>query len=170
VNINRYERKGQSTADGSDKIVGGVEDVDHDKAAKTGMALSSDAIATDVDARIDPSKMSVEAFMAEELLITLHDRSHESEPNFVELNVNGDYRLLMRDSQLEQRVKRYHVALLAQAKTAIVTQKPHTDNEGFQSFREQVKLRLSYPFSVAHDPAGMKGRDWLRPLLTSANA
>ncbi len=168
--VNSYERKRGDEFDGSTKIDGGVEQVDRDKGVLTGNALESDVIVTDVEPRINPAALSIEAFMAQELTVRIHDPSNDQDPKYVELNVNGDYRLLVRDSAREQRVKRYHVALLAQAKTARVVQKPHTDSEGFQSWREEVQLRLSYPFNVEHDPAGQKGRDWLRPLVTGANA
>ena len=168
--VNTYERKAGLVVDGSHKIDGGNEDVDLDKGAATGSAFAASAIVTDVDPRVSLDTFSMDRFMAEEIEVIMHDPAHETEPRYIELNVNGDYRLAVRDSQHPIMLKRCHVAILAQAKTASLRQTKTVDSEGFQTYRDQAVLRQSYPFSVQHDPSGQRGRDWLRPLITSANA
>lgn len=168
--VNTYERKPGLVVDGSHKIEGGVEAVDLAKGVATGSAFAAAAIITDVEPRVSLDTIAMDRFMSEELEVIMHDPAHETEPRYVELNVNGDYRLAVRDSQRPVNLKRCHVAILAQAKTASLRQTKTVDSEGFQAYRDQAVLRQSYPFSVQHDPSGQRGRDWLRPLITSANA
>lgn len=164
---NSFERKPTIEVDGSHKIDGGVEAVDVDRGI-AGMALANDKIELDVERRIDANALSIERFMAEELDVVLNDPASETEPQFVEIRVNGDYVIARRDSQFPVKMKRYHVAILAQSKTATLRQTKRTDHEGFQSYKEEVVLRQSYPFSVLHDPSGSRGAAWLRPLITGA--
>lgn len=168
--MNRYERKAGIVADGGAKIIGGEERIDVDKARATGNALESDGVIVDPESVLGRTDLlDHERFMHEELLVQMHDPSHESEPQFVELNVNGDYRLAVRDSQREVKLKRMHVAVLASAKTSSIKQERYTDAEGFVGFRDKQVLRLSYPFTVLHDPSPRQGNAWLRQLITGAH-
>jgi hypothetical protein len=110
-----------------------------------------------------PSKLEQEKFMAEEVVVFMQEASSENEPEFVEVTVNGDYRLLRRGQ--EATIKRYHVAALARAKAARVDQKKIVNPDGSMGYEERMVIKVSYPFSVISDPSGAKGSDWLRTLL-----
>ena len=166
ADLHSYERRPGLVVDGSQKIEGDEEAVDVAKGLATGMALES-AVVMDTEARVDPKVFDIERFMAEELEVIMHDPASEVEPEYVEIRVNGDYVCAKRDSQFPVKMRRYHVAILAQAKTASLKQKRHTDSEGFQGYQETVGLRQSYPFTVTHDPSGSRGTAWLRPLISS---
>lgn len=168
--LNAFERKPGLDVDGSHKIDGGEEAVSAERGAATGMALEHDRIELDVEPRIDPARLSLEAFMAEELEVVMHDPAAETEPDYVELRVNGDYVIVRRDSQHPVKMRRYHVAVLAQSKTSSLRQERYVDGDGFQGYREKVVLRQSYPFAVMHDPSGSRGTAWLRPLVSGATA
>lgn len=164
-----FERQGRLDADGSDKIDGGEERVSQD-ASKVGMALENSTIVMDTEARIDHDALAMERFMAEELEVVLHDPASDMEPEHVELRVNGHYVIARRSSEHPVKMKRYHVAVLAQSKTARLVQTSRTDGDGFKGYQEKVALRLSYPLSVQHDPSGSRGAAWLRNLITSPTA
>lgn len=164
-----FERQGRSDNDGSDKIDGGEERV-LQAPERVEMALENQAIVLDTESRLGKSELDMELFMAEELEVVLHDPANETEPEVVELRVNGHYVAAKRDSTQPVKMRRYHVAVLAQSKTARLVQESRTDPDGFKGYREKVALRLSYPFSVQHDPSGARGRAWLKNLVTSATA
>lgn len=104
-------------------------------------------------------------FMNQELDVLFHEPQSENEPAFVEVNVNGDYRLAVRGNST--KLKRYHVEVLARAKQSRVRQKKVVNPDGSMGFVEEQVLSLTYPFVVETDPAGMKGRDWLKQLLAN---
>lgn len=107
--------------------------------------------------------LDYEKFMREELEITLVEPGNENDTFFVELNVNGDYRCLFRDGVSVQKLRRYHVEVLAHAKQSRVRQTRITNGDGSMGFREESVLSLSYPFSVIAD--SRRGNQWLREML-----
>jgi hypothetical protein len=117
----------------------------------------------EVEQNYIPSKLEHEKFMAEEVTVFMQEASSENEPEFVEVTVNGDYRLLHRGQ--EATIKRYHVAALARAKASRVDQKKIVNPDGSMGYEERVVTKVSYPFTVVSDPSGRKGNDWLRSLL-----
>jgi hypothetical protein len=106
--------------------------------------------------------LELEAFMREELEIILSEPGNENDAAFTEVNVNGDYRLLLRNGE-PQKVRRYHVAVLAQAKQSRVRQRKIVQGDGSMGFIEENVLSLSYPFTVLAD--SRKGSQWLRELI-----
>ena len=120
----------------------------------------------DTDRVIRTEQLDEEAFMRDELEIILMEPGNENEAQFCEVNVNGDYKLLMRNGE-PQRLRRYHVAVLAQAKQSRVRQKKIVNPDGSMGFQEENVLALSYPFSVSHDPNPKHGSPWLRKLLSN---
>lgn len=120
----------------------------------------------DTDRVISTDAIDQEAFMRDELEIILMEPGNENDQQFCEINVNGDYRVLMRNGE-PQRVRRYHVAVLAQAKQSRVRQRKVVQPDGSMGFQEENVLALSYPFSIAHDPNPKHGAPWLRKMLSN---
>ena len=155
--VNSYERK--KTIDSNDvEIVGQVQDAKE--------AMSGKGHEIDTDRVISTDQLDQEAFMRDEMEIILMEPNNENEAQFCEVNVNGDYRLLLRNGE-PQKLRRYHVAVLAQAKQSRVRQKKIVAPDGSMGFQEENVLSLTYPFSVAHDPNPKQGAPWLRQMLTN---
>jgi|GEM_PF-2230164 len=127
-------------------------------------ASSGKGIEIDTDRVISTDAIDQEAFMRDEMEIILMEPNNENDPQFCEINVNGDYKLLFRNGE-PQRVRRYHVAVLANAKQSRVRQKKVVAGDGSMGFQEDSVLSLTYPFSVLSDPNPKKGAPWLRQLL-----
>lgn len=143
------------------------QDVDiKDAVQPAAQATAPGGVALETTPVYSSEQLEHEAFMRDELEIMLNEPGSENDPSFVEINVNGDYRLLMRDGSA-QKVRRYHIAVLAQAKQSRVRQTKITNPDGSMGFREDSILSLSYPFSVLSDPNPKKGAPWVRELLRS---
>lgn len=155
--INSYER--QRTIDSSDVQIEKAVTPAAEAAAPGGHEIDTDRV-------IRTEQMDEESFMRDELEIILMEPGNEHEPQFAEVNVNGDYRLLMRNGD-PQRVRRYHVAVLAQAKQSRVRQKKIVNPDGSMGFQEENVLSLVYPFQVSHDPNPKQGAPWLRKMLSN---
>lgn len=155
--VNSYERK--KTVESNDvAIVGEVTD-----AAE---ALGTKGHEIDTDRVISTAQLDSESFMRDEMEIILMEPNNENEAQFCEVNVNGDYRLLLRNGE-PQKLRRYHVAVLAQAKQSRVRQKKIVQPDGSMGFQEENVLSLTYPFSVLHDPNPKQGAPWLRQMLAN---
>lgn len=120
----------------------------------------------DTDRVISTDALDQEAFMRDEMEVILMEPGNENDAQFTEINVNGDYRLLMRNGE-PQRCRRYHVAVLAQAKQSRVRQKKIVQPDGSMGYQEENVLSLTYPFQVAHDPNPKRGAAWLRQMLSN---
>jgi hypothetical protein len=156
-----YERK--PTLDSQNvEINKGVEKVDT-AALASGATLGGIEIDTDRIIRTD--QLDQEAFMRDELEVFFNEAQNENDPAFVEVNVNGDYRLAVRGETT--KLRRYHVAVLAQAKQSRVRQKKIVQPDGSMGFQEEQVLSLTYPFSVIHDPRPKEGGAWLKQLLSN---
>lgn len=155
--VNSYERQRTLSS----------EDVKIEKqVTSVAEALSADGYIVDTDRVISTDQLDQEAFMRDEMEIILMEPGNENEPQFCEVNVNGDYRLLMRNGE-PQKCRRYHVAVLAQAKQSRVRQKKIVNPDGSMGFQEDNVLSLTYGFSVLHDPRPKEGAPWLRKLLAN---
>lgn len=113
-----------------------------------------------------PTELSHEQFMAQELLVHLLDAGDEEENQFVEVTVNGDYRCGRRGDEITLR--RSHVEVLAQAKELRLKQVKIVNADGSMGYEERMVSRLTYPFSIMHDPAGKRGSEWLRMHMKAA--
>ena len=160
--VNSYERQRTLSS----------EDVKIEKQVTSGYVIEArilgvfgDSITTD-RGLISTDQLDQEAFMRDEMEIILMEPGNENEPQFCEVNVNGDYRLLMRNGE-PQKCRRYHVAVLAQAKQSRVRQKKIVNPDGSMGFQEDNVLSLTYGFSVLHDPRPKEGAPWLRKLLAN---
>ena len=153
---NPYERKrGVNSEDV--EIVNRVTDAK--EASKAG------GIEIDTDRVISTDALDHEAFMRDELEVFFQEPNNENEASFVEVNVNGDYRMVIRGNTA--MLRRYHVAVLAQAKQSRVRQRKIVSPDGSMGFQEENVLALTYPFQVMNDPNPRQGVPWLKKLLSN---
>lgn len=153
--VNSYERKKSLDSNETDMINGGVETVE---AARSGKGIE-----IDTDRVISTDAIDQEAFMRDELEVFFNEPQNENDAAFVEVNVNGDYRMVVRGNTAILR--RYHVAVLANAKQSRVRQKKIVAPDGSMGFQEENILSLTYPFQVMNDPNPKMGIPWLKKLL-----
>jgi hypothetical protein len=157
----KHERMGGIDADEIEIVNPETKFSIEDTIRGTNPMLDSAVISTDkIYANEDLER---EKFMAEELEIHLMEAGSDDEPQFVEVRVNGDYRMGVRGNSLF--MKRYHVAVLAQAKEQRLQQKKIVNLDGSMGYQEMMVSRPTYPFTVIHDPSGLKGSDWLRQQM-----
>lgn len=159
--VNTYERKGALSSDDVE-VINPEQKFSIDDTAKGHNPLHS-GLDISTDKMYSPSDISFEAFMAQEIEVHLADPASEDENQFAEVTVNGDYKLIRRGETAT--LKRSHVAVLAQAKELRMKQTRIVNPDGSMGYQEKMVSRLTYPFSVIHDPAGRKGSDWLRQQL-----
>lgn len=140
------------------------EDVDIiNKVTPASEASSSGGIEIDTDRVIRTDQIDQEAFMRDELEVFFNEPGNENEPSFVEVNVNGDYRMVVRGDTT--KLRRYHVAVIAAAKQSRVRQRKILNPDGSMGFQEENVLSLTYPFQVMNDPNPKLGVPWLKKLL-----
>ena len=162
--VNTYERKGAISSDDVE-IVNPEKKFSIDDTAKGHNPLM-DALDISTDKMYSPADISQEAFMAQEMEIQMMDSGSEEENQYAEVTVNGDYRIARRGDIV--MLRRYHVAVLANAKELRMKQKRVTDPDGSMRYEETMVSKLTYPFTVLSDPAGRRGADWLRSQLQAA--
>lgn len=105
-----------------------------------------------------------EAFMQQPVEVHFHEPADENEPQFVQVGVNGVLRVCRRGETATW--PRSHIAVLATARTERLQQQEIVNGDGSKGYSERLVSRLSYPFSVISDPAGRRGADWLKQMLT----
>lgn len=158
--VNSYERKAGISSEDVEIVNGdrsfSIDDTASGKDILGQMEISTDKVYANED-------LEREAFMAQELEVHIMDAGSEDDPQFVEVTVNGDYRLARRGDTVT--LKRYHVAVLAQGKELRMRQVKIVNPDGSMGYEEKMVSKQTYPFSVIHDPAGRKGSDWLRQQL-----
>jgi len=152
--VNGYERKKGLDSHDTD-IVGGVETMAEAKSGK--------GIEIDTDRVLSTDAIDQESFMRDELEVFFNEPQNENDAAFVELNVNGDYRMVVRGNTA--MLRRYHVAVLANAKQSRVRQRKIVAPDGSMGFQEENVLCLTYPFQVMNDPNPKQGVPWLKKLL-----
>jgi hypothetical protein len=142
------------------------QDVNHSLVRDTGIALSDvRGIETDVPLHSLRETLADEKFFAEEVEVLLSEPGNENEHQFVEVTVNG-HRVCGRRGDT-MKMKRYHLAVLAGAKSQVLVQKKVTNSDGSTGYEERFVLRPVYPFQVTYDP-NPAGQKWLRQLLQNA--
>jgi hypothetical protein len=152
--INSYERNRSVASD----------DVDiANRVTPAAEASAPGGIEIDTDRVIRTDHMDQEMFMRDELEVFFNEPNNENEASFVEVNVNGDYRMVIRGETA--KLRRYHVAVLAQAKQSRVRQRKVVSPDGSMGFQEENVLSLTYPFQIMHDPNPKQGVPWLKQLL-----
>lgn len=126
-------------------------------------ANNGKGIEIDTDKVFATSTLDEEAFMRDVITVHLADAQNDNDPAFAEITVNGDYCLAVRG--VETKMRRYHLAVLAQAKQSRLRQRKVTQPDGSIGFVEETVLALTYPFQVIEDPNSRKGIPWLKKLL-----
>lgn len=150
--VNSYERQRTVSSEDVD-IVNAIEDV------------KASGIEIDTEQVIRTDQLDFEKFMRDELEVHINESQNENDAAFVELNVNGDYRMIVRGDTA--KLRRYHVAVLAQAKQSRVRQRKIVNQDGSMGFVEENVLSLTYPFSVINDPNPKQGAPWLKQILSN---
>lgn len=138
-----------------------VDIINNNEIAKAGGPTGGIELLNDV---VTGKELDFEVFMRQEVEVTLAEAPTENDAGFVEINVNGDYRCFVRGGD-PVMMRRYHLAVLAQAKVSRVRQDKITSADGSMSFQEKTVISQAYPFSVVQDPAGRRGYDWLKQQL-----
>lgn len=158
--INSYERKGKFDAveTKSEVLTTSIEDTARGRNPMTDGGIVTEPV-------YSTKQLDDEAFMQQPVEIHMHDAPDENEQQVVEVTVNGVYRMIPRGTTTT--IPRMHVGALCDAKQQRVQQKRIVGSDGSMAYQEQVVTRLTYPFSVVHDPAGRKGADWLKSKLTA---
>ena len=158
--VNSYERKGKIDAvdTKTEVLTNSIENT-----AKGYNPMTDSGIVT--EPVYATAQLEDEAFMQHPIEIHMHDAPDDNEQQVVEVTVNGVYRAIPRGTTMT--IPRMHVGALCDAKQQRVQQKRIVGNDGSMAYQEQVVTRLTFPFSVVHDPAGRKGADWLKSKLTS---
>ena len=157
--VNSYERKGFAAEEV--EIISPEVKVDMEAGRRGEDPIGNIEIAT--DKIINNSQLEMERFMADELEVQLLESGSEDENQFVEVKVNGLGYVARRGDIVT--MKRCHVAVLAQAKELRLKQVKVVNPDGSMGYNETMVSKLTYPFSIIHDPAGRKGSDWLRQQL-----
>jgi hypothetical protein len=161
--VNSYERKGQIDS-GDVEIVNKESKLD----IRAALAGLDPLAAMEVDpARMPtPAELSQEQFLAQELEVQISDSGSEDDNQYAEVTVNGLHRIIKRgESGL---LPRSHVAVLADAKELRLKQTKIVNPDGSMGYEERMVSKLTYPFTVIHDPAGRRGAEWLRAKLQAA--
>lgn len=142
-----------------------AQDVDHNLVRTTGIALA-DAQGIENEATVSSVKraLSEEQFMAERVQVILGSPQNDSDHQFCEVTVNGEYVCLRRDGETAYDVKRAHLGVIASAKVQRLVQKKITLPDGSMGYEERAVLQPLYPFQVLSDP-NPRGVTWLRQML-----
>ena len=157
--VNSYERKGFSSEEV--EIISPEIKVDVEAGRRGEDPIGNIEIAT--DKIINNSQLEMERFMADELEVQLLESGSEDENQFVEVKVNGLGYVARRGDIVT--MKRCHVAVLAQAKELRLKQVKVVNPDGSMGYNETMVSKLTYPFSIIHDPAGLNCSDWLRQQM-----
>ena len=128
-------------------------------------ATNSRGVEIDNEKIFSTAALDDEKFMRDELTVFLADAMSENDSPFVEITVNGDYKLAHRG--VETKMKRYHVAVLAQAKQARLRQTKIVQPDGSMGYKEDMVASLTYPFQITHDPDLRRGSPWLKQILSN---
>jgi hypothetical protein len=140
------------------------QDVDHGRVRETGIALpDARGIEIEPPTRNVAEALSNEAFMQQMLEVTFADPGNENEHQFVEGGLNGEKFCFRRGDTV--KVKRCHLAVIANAKQERLKQTKVTAADGSMGYEERMVLQPVYPFQVTYDPAGQRGISWVRQVL-----
>lgn len=106
----------------------------------------------------------LEAFMNEVLVIMVFEDNQEGALPTVEPKVKGMKQIIVRGAQ--SKVRRKFVEVLARSRTTKYDQIQRDMSDPSSRFM-RPKAKMSYPFSVLHDP-NPRGKDWLKAILAEA--
>jgi hypothetical protein len=106
----------------------------------------------------------MEAFMNEILTIVVYEDNVEGSLPTVEPTVKGMKQVIVRGAN--SKVRRKYVEALARSRTTKYDQ-VQRDMTDRSSMMMKPKARMTYPFSVIHDP-NPRGPAWLKAILAEA--
>jgi len=127
-----------------------------------GDADLSDSEIEVVDGPNISDRVKMEAFMAENVEVYVHDSTDENAEPLIQVGVNGRNQFFERGTQ--QTVKRMFVAALARAKQTTYKEQEYLDARGNRAVRYIPRTALKYPFSIVYD-ANPNGIAWLEKTL-----
>lgn len=113
-----------------------------------------------VSENIDNNALALELFMNDVLTIIVHHDNQEGQLDIIPPNVNGINQPIIRG--VESKVKRKYVEVMTRSRNTNYTQR-RSDQSDPASLKMVPNSRVSYPFSVIHDPSP-KGRAWLEGI------
>lgn len=111
------------------------------------------------DKPLNQKKAELLAFNEEVLTVQVHETNDPLAEPLPQVIVDGRSQFFQRG--VEMHVKRKYVEVLARAKRTTYSQVEQPGGD----YKNVPHSALRYPFSVIHDPAGDKGRAWLKAVL-----
>lgn len=103
-----------------------------------------------------------EAFANDILEIEIQESPENGSLDVITVNVNSINQPMIRGKRIA--VKRKYVEALAHSRTTKYRQE-NVDHRDPSNVKMVAKTVLTYPFVVYSDPAGERGKDWLRAIL-----
>lgn len=117
-----------------------------------------------VDAPLDSERGTALAFMEDMITIHLHDPQDNNPEPIVPVGVNGKVRYLRRGEQ--HTLPRKYIEVLARARRINYRTQDAVASDGSRTMVLKSSTTLQYPFTVVHDPAGEKGVEWLKRIMS----
>tara|TARA_R110002096_G_scaffold210340_3_gene397666 strand:+ start:807 stop:1628 length:822 start_codon:yes stop_codon:yes gene_type:complete len=111
--------------------------------------------------KLDDSRISLEVFMHDLVLIQIHDTTDETQVAIPEVTVGGVNQYLVRGQPLW--IKRMFVERLARVKRTIYSQEKVRHTNGDETYKQVPHTALMYPFEVLEDTK--IGKAWIRDIL-----
>lgn len=105
------------------------------------------------------------AFMEEPVDVIINESDNPNAEQTIQLLCNGVSQFMIRGQM--QTIKRKFLAILATAKSDLITTPEVTDSTGAKTTKIVHTLANKYPFSVIYDP-NPNGREWLRQLMRNS--
>lgn len=111
--------------------------------------------------RVTSEDLKLEKFMNDILTIIVHHSAKDGDLDIVTPSVGGINQPIIRG--VESKIRRKYVEALARARSTSFTQR-QMDYSDPSTLKMIPNSRVSYPFSVIHDP-NPKGRTWLEGIM-----
>lgn len=120
-----------------------------------------------VDGPVDKDKLEKMKFDNDILEIEIHESQDPNANPIPEIIVNGRREAFFRGQP--KKVKRMFVEQLLRMKSTRYDNKRCIDPDtGIEEYQYPEHTSLVYPFTILHDPAGEKGRDWAKKIKAEA--
>jgi hypothetical protein len=161
--------RGVRTAHSTDDFENGSAD-DGDYASLDWTQLRVTAVAPQIEVaparEFGDDKLAYEKFMQDLVVIRLTEPTDENAPTHAMVGSNGEQLWLPRGPVL--RIPRRFVENLAHSQSTRVSTKMNHDPNKDDAMDVRRTTTPDYPFAVLQDPAGQKGREWLRRVVREA--
>lgn len=106
--------------------------------------------------------LAYEKFMAEPIVIRIHNTGNKNEPPIAEVGLNGTKIDIPRDKPV--RLPRAYVEILARSQIRRYEQRNNPDPTAMEGTSHHRKVGFDYPFEVIEDKHP-KGRAWLQRVM-----